>query len=361
MCIYLKNATRELTYKKREHVIPASLGEKTMLPIGTVSDQANELFSKTERTAVRETLLSVNRNNVGPGKRGSKSVEKVETPTMRVLEVVVKNDDKPFMPVKLGFLHFGVVHVIPQIFLEMRVDGSIKYPIYNEGFSKTDIDEYFRSLYKFIDSSEMKYVLVETELKRTERFINIGHFKNKWFIYTNINGLNIINLLKAIKKRVPEKVVIQPCIAEEYHYSYILEKMLDDSFTFIYLKTAFNFTSLILGEEFMMDEQFDDLRSALVNVKGLDLYTCNEPFPNWLKEWAKNNLDHYEHFVAISIEGDYIKAYVSYYSGTPMVINIGRNDYGYSLKKIIKCDWENRKEEIISITSTNDEIRTMKV
>lgn len=361
MCIYLKETNIELTYKKREHVIPASLGGKVTLPIGTVSDQANELFSKTERIAVRETLLSINRNNVGPGKRGSKGVEKVETPTMRVLEVVVENKEKPIMPVKLGFLHFGIAYVIPQVFLEMRSDASFKFPIYYEGFSKTDTNDFFHSLFEFIDSGKMKYVLVKTELNRTERFINIGHFKNKWFLYTNISGLNIINLLNAFKKRVPNKIIMLPYIVEKYHYSYILEKMLDDSFAFIYLKTAFNFTSLILGEEFMMNEQLDDLRSALVNVRGLDLYTCNETCPNWLKEWAKNNLNHYEHFVAISVEGDYIKAYVRFYSGIPMVINIGRNVCGYSTKIILKCDWENRKEEIMNISNSKKGEETMNV
>lgn len=44
-CIYYGNQ-EGLTYNKREHVFPASLGCKTMLPKGWVSDQANEFFLK---------------------------------------------------------------------------------------------------------------------------------------------------------------------------------------------------------------------------------------------------------------------------------------------------------------------------
>ena len=44
MCIYYGDMPG-LTYNKREHIFPAGLGGKAMLPKGYVSDQANELFS----------------------------------------------------------------------------------------------------------------------------------------------------------------------------------------------------------------------------------------------------------------------------------------------------------------------------
>lgn len=54
-CIYFGNTKNELSYRKQEHIIPASLGGKMKLPLGLVSDQANELFSKYEMKAVRNT------------------------------------------------------------------------------------------------------------------------------------------------------------------------------------------------------------------------------------------------------------------------------------------------------------------
>lgn len=90
-CIYFGNTKKALSYSKQEHVIPASLGGKMKLPRGVVSDQANELFSKYEMKAVRNTFLSINRNNNGPGKRGSLSVKKVASPQINLFEVV-KNE-----------------------------------------------------------------------------------------------------------------------------------------------------------------------------------------------------------------------------------------------------------------------------
>lgn len=67
-----------------------------------VSDQANELFSKLELIAIRETLLAVNRENVAP--------------KMKLLEVIVKDTNSvPLIPVKLGFIHYGKVYVIQNI------------------------------------------------------------------------------------------------------------------------------------------------------------------------------------------------------------------------------------------------------
>ena len=68
MCIYYGDMP-ELTYNKREHIFPAGLGGKTMLPKGYVSDQANELFSPLEAKLMHDSLLSTSRSLFDPGKR----------------------------------------------------------------------------------------------------------------------------------------------------------------------------------------------------------------------------------------------------------------------------------------------------
>ena len=75
-CIYYGDRPG-LTYNKREHVIPASLGCTTMLPRGWVSDQANEFFSPMEDDFVhRSVMVSIDRAMFGPGQRGSLSEKK---------------------------------------------------------------------------------------------------------------------------------------------------------------------------------------------------------------------------------------------------------------------------------------------
>ena len=76
MCIYYGNRM-DLTYFEEEHVFPAGLGGISKLQRGTVSDQANKLFSKMELELMHHSLLSTTRALLGPGKRGSHSPAKM--------------------------------------------------------------------------------------------------------------------------------------------------------------------------------------------------------------------------------------------------------------------------------------------
>lgn len=360
MCIYFKEI-KELTYKKREHVIPAALGGKEMLPKGMVSDKANELFSKSELTAVREMLLSVNRDNVGPGKRGANSVKKVTNPKIKVMLVVEGDRNKTLsgreVPIKLGFMHYGKAHIIPQFYIKMNVEYHLglgvndifQTPIYTAGIFQVKFDEFFRKFFDFINQSELQYVLIKTDLIIEQKFITIGHFNNRWFVYTNIEKLNLQMYLHSIKKsilymEIPEII----CGFENYRYSYKLDKFFDDSFEFLYIKTAFNFLALIMGEDFVKQDQFNELRLSILNKRNLDKYNY-ELKPQWLKEWARQNLKYKNHFVVIEMQADYIFAYVGFYSEYPMGIMLGKNNSGISLKKAIICDWENNRETIENI------------
>lgn len=48
--------------------MPAGLGCHTKLPMGTVSDQANNYFSPIERRVLEQSLVQLNRIIEGPGK-----------------------------------------------------------------------------------------------------------------------------------------------------------------------------------------------------------------------------------------------------------------------------------------------------
>ena len=67
-CIYYKKSEQHLRFDKEEHVIPAGLGGIQKLQRGTVSDEANEKFSKLETVVLRNSFIGLNRMNNGPGK-----------------------------------------------------------------------------------------------------------------------------------------------------------------------------------------------------------------------------------------------------------------------------------------------------
>lgn len=75
-CIYLTEASENLKYNSEEHIIPAGLGGMQKLPKGYVSDKINNMFSKYELKAMRNSLLTGNRMKHGPGKRGNQNVKK---------------------------------------------------------------------------------------------------------------------------------------------------------------------------------------------------------------------------------------------------------------------------------------------
>jgi hypothetical protein len=99
-------------------IIPAGLGGITKLPHGYVSDAANNYFSSCELRALRNSFLAINRNNNGPGRRGSLNVQHARSPVIQVFDAVVPENelDTMLVPFRLGFLFSGVVQILPQIY-----------------------------------------------------------------------------------------------------------------------------------------------------------------------------------------------------------------------------------------------------
>jgi len=126
-CIYYKRSEPDVHFTKREHVIPAGLGGISKLPLGSVSDEANEYFSPLEMEILRDSLLAVNRNNVGPGKRGSLNVKKVKAPTMRV----IKKEDSSGENYNIGFVFAGESYIISQIAVDFNDKENSYIPSYH--------------------------------------------------------------------------------------------------------------------------------------------------------------------------------------------------------------------------------------
>lgn len=358
-CIYLCNSKTDLLYKKQEHVIPASLGGKAKLPRGMVSDQANELFSKYEMVAVRNTFLSINRNNNGPGKRGSLSVKKVKSPQIGLFEVndnqQDNNIDTKYAPVRLGFLFCGKVYMIPQILFLINNDWSIKLPrivmdtIFDNPLQSTY--DFYLKLHDFISNHNKKYIIVNSEIKKQFKYIIIGMYYNIWFISTSLSKENTEKFLSLLEReRLPEDIPVLPSTEATYRYNNILPDALDDSFPLIYIKTAFNVLAFFTNCDFVLQSQFDNIRNAILNCKSLTDFFVQKPMPKWLIDWVENEVKPKEHFVVINAENNSIEAYVSFYR-EPLAhsICLSRNYKGEDFRKFFICDWSNGTERFSKI------------
>ena len=69
---------------------------------------------------MRETFLAINRNNNGLGKCGSTSVKDVKNSRINLFEVQASQSnnqiDTTYAPVRLGFVFYGQVQMIPHLF-----------------------------------------------------------------------------------------------------------------------------------------------------------------------------------------------------------------------------------------------------
>jgi len=112
-CIYFCDKHRGLTYKNSEHIISAAIGGRRTLPKGYVSNQANNSFSKYELDCMRYSPLFIERAKLGPGKRGSFNINRIDDPDVLSLEPLKRNRSDYTCP--LGFLFLGKAYIIPQL------------------------------------------------------------------------------------------------------------------------------------------------------------------------------------------------------------------------------------------------------
>ncbi len=350
-CIYSLNTEQCASFKKREHIIPAGLGGKQTLGLGFVSDSVNELFSKRELIALRHTILAINRRNNGPGKRGSSNVIKIKNPIINVYKYTKdgteSNYDIQYAPYRLGFCFYGKLYTIPQIIFPIRKDYSIKIPRILLGNSESkeneDFCNFIFSLHK--NDSEIKFIKIESDLSFDEDFIVIGMFNKKIFIFTTKEDDYIKLFISLIKqKNLPQDIVgFTPTNGEYYHRNE--EKLFfDDSYVFIYVKTAFNVLAFMQGQQFALGDEFHFLRKSLISNTGLNGFTSFSKPPEWLIGWIKEALPLKAHYTAISAKNNSLTAYVGFYGETPVTINLSNQYVGEDFKKIFVCDYLNSRE-----------------
>ncbi len=360
-CIYLINSRETLTYSGSEHIIPAGLGGMKKLPKGTVSDAANRLFSKREAIALRETFLSINRNNNGPGKRGSDHVKKVKSPRVGLFEVqpdqlLDENQlDAIYAPVRLGFLFYGEVQMIPQILFPIRPDWSFKWPRVATGTISTDeiktteifIDELNTFLKKSDKEPQKDYKIIRSELVREDKYFLLGYHNYIWYVNTSLTDKFVLKFFKVLEREpLPGSIPALLTTKAVYHYNMILPKALDDSFGFIYAKTAFNVLACLKSADYVRNKQFDEIRQAIVDGRKLFDYSINRSMPQWLVEWVNREVKSKSHFVVIHGHDQLIEAYVSFYR-EPLNTSIclSRNYQGEEFKGFFICNYKEHYEK----------------
>ncbi|CAG5017821.1 hypothetical protein DYBT9275_05853 [Dyadobacter sp. CECT 9275] len=140
MCIYYINR-EDLTYESAEHILMAGIGGMKTLPKEYVSTQFNNDISKIEQEFLRESLISLPRQFLGPGKRGSLNPKYQSRSKVHLLR---DSTDSEF---SLGYMQKGTPYLIPQFKLNLN-NGEIKIIINNNKPDKSNaiLDNFHRNL-----------------------------------------------------------------------------------------------------------------------------------------------------------------------------------------------------------------------
>jgi hypothetical protein len=350
-CIYLKKSEPDVKFTKREHVIPAGIGGISKLPLGVVSDEANEHFSPLEMDALRKSFISINRNNVGPGKRGSFNIKKVKSPTIRIL----KEAESLVEQYKLGFAFAGEIYIITQIAIDFNdkeeyYTTSYYSTVFDGQYSKQTVIDFRDHLITFLANKKRKFRLINMPYNPTNHFVNIGYYEGKWFAATSHKVINMDYLawmlLPELKREQIEYIDKEPSVLDKslLQYSYQLDMSSSLNY-FIYAKTAFNVLAFLKGSDFIQHERFEGIRKSIVDNNDIDNFIVNDKGLYGLIEDIVERVPKWAHYAIITTENNSILAFVGFYGEKQSAIIRLAGDYvGESLRGGIICDWMNRSE-----------------
>jgi hypothetical protein len=347
-CIYLNKTETNLNYTKREHVIPAGLGGINKLPLGSVSDEINETFSRIERIALQKSFVSINREKFGPGKRGSLNINKVSNPLIMLMREG-ENTNEIF---RLGFLFAGESYLIPQIYLDFNdEEGYISTSYYSTVFDVEEGEQIlsaFKSQFiAFLSNQNRDYILIEMPFTTDKHFICIGCFKGKWFAATSHKIINMDYMAMDLLPELVKETVNEPIVQPKALFKYERALQMDSSFAFIYAKTAFNSLAFLMGSDFVKDEVFDDVRNAIKDQMNLDMILIDRREFYSLIDGIVSKVPSKSHFVIVTTFESMVLAFVSFYKEPPGIIKLANEYTGQTFTKGIICDWQNRNEYFV--------------
>lgn len=252
-CIYYGNQ-EGLTYNKREHVFPASLGCKTMLPKGWVSDQANELFSPMEEILTRRSLISTERALFGPGKRGS-----LTTKNAAQSDVCVGIDEKGDRV--LSYMALGTPYNISHF-----CRGAKQYRICLAVKDMPDAASKFISILNQFGEQTKYVTLTSKDISPDE--VLVGYHKGKYYIAFHPSKKDCYHIEKEIKVFLSYSdavLNVNSMREEQTHVKMGFQLQETPETSRMCAKILLNTTAYLYGKEFAERPEFDEVRAWILH------------------------------------------------------------------------------------------------
>lgn len=322
-CIYYSNKDN-LTYNKKEHIFPATIGGIETLPIGYVSDQANEYFSKFESNLVTSSFIGLEKSFWGPGERGK------NVPGRMPITIFADGEKE-----ELGFTYMGKPHAIPQIIISEDIN---QVHITRDDIFQTnkDLDKLVESIRDFNN----KYTILGA--KPNKAIFIIGFYKNRTYISTRFED-KIKEYVEYIKSKVLDNIdysnakidlIDKPCTVINMSVS-------ADNDARVFAKTALNLIAKIKGFEYTNKTEFGEFKKWIMGEEN-DKFT---QLPRDLKLFQFLNINDKIHYcVLMNIDGFFV-ASVTFYNHWTMRFDICPIfDIFFNTPYVYFCDWQNNRE-----------------
>lgn len=328
-CIYLKKSEPEVSFSSEEHIFPAGIGGIKKLPSEYVSNDCNNYFSSIELGFMRNSLISLPRQFLGPGKRGKLASRYA---TKSNISIVSSVDDPN--EVELGYISLGKPYSIPQI--KVNINGTAKFISSSIDDAAKLISDFNGNLMKFAN----KYTLIKEEKFADDEF-TLGFHEGKWYLGLS-NEENKSQVYNSIQKIIDQRSFENknPSVGT-MQAEVKLSMQVDDGYFRICAKIIFNYIASIRGQDFVLQKCFDPLRNWIVKGGG----------NNFAKLLVKQDLfkeisfPPQAHKLIVAKKNSSLLGYISFYGESLPTIVYLCDDFTdpFELEGFI-CDWENRRE-----------------
>ncbi len=337
MCIYNPESDK-LTYDGQEHVFPAGIGGIAVLPTEFVSKDFNNAMSKYEQDFLRNSILSIARTQLGPGKRGS--LNSKNATKSKVMLILANEENSDFA---LGYSILKEIYEIPHIkanALQHRISfrvGSNFPDAVSNAFTKfkSDINQCGSLNIKKIKSKDLEegvalFGIAPRIEENYDAFLFTAH--------EGTDGLTMDKLVEAVNSLG---------LANSSTHSYLPTMQGEASIKHDHLrvcgKIAFNFLAYSMGKEFVLRKEFDITRDWIGRdtdpVCGELAQKKDDPLRRTGLSIPKDS-----HYVLILKVRTHLLAWVCLYDFFCVVVTLSDNFQDEFEMKGLFCDWKNRTE-----------------
>jgi hypothetical protein len=301
------------------------MGGLTMLPKGFVSDEFNHDMSKIELRFMRNSIIAMPRQLVGPGRRGKSGIK--HATRSEVLLIGSKEEPGVF---SLGYLQLARAVPLPQI----RIDIGTGLVNWSVDAGQPQPDQFFLNRLSNISQTNIRYISTR-DLPQQEILIGFDEH-----LYIARPKGSTFTISPELIRGLMESIQTHSSPANAQHQQININQIayIDDDFYRVCAKTALNTLALLKGKAYALQPMFDPVRGFITNGG-----------PNHFATYVKasseiQEVPLYAHRVIVGASAGMLVALVCFYNQFAVSVILSPDFRMPFAADGLMCDWKNKKE-----------------